>query len=341
MMMSCPTSLISSASTSPMSVCRTSLSWSHTLMSTGWRVSHSGSGTSCSIHMSSPNLAPAPNGKDLSDRRRQQTKEKVSDMQSMPGSIPGDLPKKEHKKRQHRLKEKQPIILLASFKVVLFSAKEAQDTSSSNGSGSCSLQPSWITPTPYPPSHVVDEDYEEGVADALIVLLQSHSAPVHSPTLSNGSRHAVTSPQSVISHHRSVSMSGSHPSPPGVDEVNNKHTRVDPIKCGHLLLGGTHLFPPCGLHRSQYRCNLHLIFWSRITMLTLDICLPFQCHCLLTCVRSEPVTVLTPVCQHLSCSLPLQHCLISTSPLLTESWVTKWRLIDACSSPRQGKSCPT
>ncbi|KAH0838714.1 TPR-like protein [Lanmaoa asiatica] len=202
-----------------------------------------------SMRMSeSPNSTPAPDGKD---RRRKQAKEKDSDTQSVSGSIPGDLPKKERKKRQRRPKEEQPANLSASFKVGSFSAKEAQDTSSSNGSGSRSLQPSPTTATPRPPSRVVDEDYDEGVADALVVLSQSHGAPMHSPTLSNGSRHTATSPRPVISHRGSVSTSGSRPSPPGgaslkrplspgADELENKRTRVDTMKRGPPSPTGRH-----------------------------------------------------------------------------------------------------
>jgi hypothetical protein len=206
------------------------------------------SGTSSSIRMSeSPNSTPAPDGKDS---RRKQTKEKDSDTQSVAGSIPGDIPKKERRKRQRRTKE-QSASTSASFKVASFSAKEGQDTSSSTGSASRSLQPSPTSATPRPPSRVVDEDYDEGVADALVVLSQSHSAPMHSPTLSNGSRHTATSPRPGISHRGSVSTSGSRPSPPGVaplkrplspgaDELENKRTRMDPIKRGPPSPAGRH-----------------------------------------------------------------------------------------------------
>ncbi|KAF8436966.1 hypothetical protein L210DRAFT_3647785 [Boletus edulis BED1] len=188
------------------------------------------SGTS-SMHMSeSPNSTPAPDGKD---RRRKQTKEKDLDMQSMSGSIPGELSKKEQKKRQRHSKDEQSANVSASFKVGSFSAKEAQDTSSSNGSGSRSLQPSPTTVTPRPPLRVVDEDYNEGVVDALVVLSQSYIAPMHSPTLSNGSRHTVTSPCPGIPHHGSVSTSD-------VDDLDNKHMRVDSIKSGLPSPTGQH-----------------------------------------------------------------------------------------------------
>jgi hypothetical protein len=80
------------------------------------------------------------------------------------------------------------------LKVVSFSAREAQDMSSSNRSGSHSLQPSLTTATPCPLSRVVDEDYNKGVADALIVLLQSHSVLVHSPMLSTSSSVPIALP---------------------------------------------------------------------------------------------------------------------------------------------------
>ncbi|KAI9566990.1 TPR-like protein [Boletus coccyginus] len=202
------------------------------------RVPLHASGTNSMRLSESPNSTPAPDGKD---RRKRQTKEKDSDTQSAAGSIPGDVPKKERKKRQRRPKEEQSTNLSASFKVGSFSAKEAHDTSSSNGSSSRSLQPSPTTATPRPPSRVVDEDYDEGVADALVGLSQSRIAPMHSPTLSNGSRHTATSPRPVMSHRGSFSTSGSRPSPPGVaslkrplspgvDELDNKRTRVDPMK---------------------------------------------------------------------------------------------------------------
>lgn len=229
------------AMTSPEGVSRVPL---HTNSTNSMRISES------------PNSTPAPDGKD---RRRKQNKEKDSDTQSMSGSIPGDLPKKERKRRQRRPKEEQGANLSGSFKVGSFSTKDGQDTSSSNGSGSRSLQPSPTTATPRPPSRVVDEDYDEGVADALVVLSQSQGAPMHSPTLSNGSRHTATSPRPVISHRGSVSTSGSRPSPPGgtslkrplspgVDELDNKRTRVDPMKRGPPSPSDRHTPIPSSRH---------------------------------------------------------------------------------------------
>jgi glucose repression mediator protein len=100
---------------------------------------------------------------------------------------------------------------------------------------------------PRPPSRVVDKDYDEGVADALIVLLSYHApdnsglagdAPSHSPTISSAhSRHSNSSPR--LPHHRgSVSSKQASPPPshlkralsPGPEENENKRSRVDMIK---------------------------------------------------------------------------------------------------------------
>ncbi|KAF8547063.1 hypothetical protein OG21DRAFT_1490551 [Imleria badia] len=57
---------------------------------------------------------------------------------------------------------------------------------------------------------------------------------MHSPTLSNGSRHTVTSPW--------------HPLSPGVDELDNKRTQVDPIKHGPPSPTGQHTPVPSSRH---------------------------------------------------------------------------------------------
>ena len=58
--------------------------------------------------------------------------------------------------------------------------------------------------TPRLPSWVIDKDYDEGAADALVVLSQYHSAEpsasgAHLPTLSSSSRHTATSPAHRLS----------------------------------------------------------------------------------------------------------------------------------------------
>ncbi|RDB29062.1 General transcriptional corepressor ssn6 [Hypsizygus marmoreus] len=122
---------------------------------------------------------------------------------------------------------------------------------SSNGSGSSrSVQPSPTSATARPPSRVVDEDYDEGVADALMGLASyrapgapASAEPSHSPTISTGSRHSHPSPRPVPSHRNSVSSSRSHVSPPmpsaslkrplspGSEELSdNKRSRLDSSK---------------------------------------------------------------------------------------------------------------
>lgn len=71
---------------------------------------------------------------------------------------------------------------------------------SSSGSGSRSSQPSPTSATSHPPSRVMDEDYDEGVADALVVVLLSHwrlatrmRTPQHSATLPATDRRSVSS----------------------------------------------------------------------------------------------------------------------------------------------------
>lgn len=205
------------------------------------------------LHHSRMSASPElVSGVELKGRRK-----KDSDTQSVSGSTPSDAPKKERKKRQRRPKDESSRsdtngMPHVPFKVGSFSARDGQDTSSS-GSGSRSLQPSPTSATPRPPSRVVDEDYDEGVADALVGLSQcrsaapsgsahdNHSVPMHSPTLSSGSRHTAPSPR-PHGHRRSTSSSNG-PSPasssssslkrplsPSVDELDNKRSRVDGVK---------------------------------------------------------------------------------------------------------------
>lgn len=117
---------------------------------------------------------------------------------------------------------------------------------SSNGS-SRSVQPSPTSARP--PSRVVDEDYDEGVADALMDLAggyrgapESLEGPNHSPTVSVGSRHSDPSPRPPASHRNSVSSTRSHTSPstqsaplkrplsPAPEEMEHKRSRIDALK---------------------------------------------------------------------------------------------------------------
>ncbi|KAI5983588.1 hypothetical protein EDD15DRAFT_2487254 [Pisolithus albus] len=162
-----------------------------------------------SMHMS---MSPEPSSAESKSRRKQPQplKDKNSDTQSVSGLIPSDVPKKERKKHQRRGKEEQsarldsngfPPNMPASFKVASFSAKGGQDMASSSGSGNLSLQPSPTSATPRLPSRVVDEDYDEGIADALVNLSQtrpseqSGSWPSHSTSgaTRNSSRATLSS----------------------------------------------------------------------------------------------------------------------------------------------------
>ncbi|KAK0506787.1 hypothetical protein EDD18DRAFT_1375439 [Armillaria luteobubalina] len=155
---------------------------------------------------------------------------------------------------------------------------------SSNGSGS-STKPS---PTSGAPHCVVDKDYNEGVADALMGLAagtpgfrarDSSSAPVpsHSPAVSSLSRHSDPSSRSYPMHRDSVSSTQRHASPPllstplkqplspGIDELSDaKRSRMNlhkrrgtspPLSCTHpadFLTDGDETTPP-----SRHAPSLH------------------------------------------------------------------------------------
>ncbi|GAW05018.1 transcriptional corepressor [Lentinula edodes] len=118
---------------------------------------------------------------------------------------------------------------------------------SSNGSGSSNRPSPTSAMTPRPPSRVVDEDYDEGVADALMGLAAYRPPPAegsseshsHSPTISSGSRHSDSRPS--VSHRDSISSNRSHMSPPPQpmkralspvpdDSNDNKRSRIDSVK---------------------------------------------------------------------------------------------------------------
>ncbi|KAI6141330.1 hypothetical protein BKA82DRAFT_4204995 [Pisolithus tinctorius] len=158
------------------------------------------------IHMS---MSPEPSSADLKNRRKQPqpVKDKDSDTQSIGGSIPSDAPKRKKCQCQAKDDSGLPANLPASFKVPSFSAKDGQDMTSLSSSG-----------------NLVDEDYDEGVADALVNLSQTHpaeqsasahdnyNATRHSPTLSNASHHTINSLRNAAPHRQSTSSSNG-PSP--------------------------------------------------------------------------------------------------------------------------------
>ena len=96
-------------------------------------------------------------------------KEKDLDTQSVSGSTPsGDANKRKRKGAPCRKDERADSNSL--YKLGSVSAKDEQDMASSSGSGSRSSQPTPTNVTPHPPFRVIDEDYDEGAMDALVVL---------------------------------------------------------------------------------------------------------------------------------------------------------------------------
>ncbi|TFY79411.1 hypothetical protein EWM64_g4599 [Hericium alpestre] len=124
---------------------------------------------------------------------------------------------------QDRLPPQQP----PPFKVA-YPAKpnESPEPVSSNGSGSQnrSVQPSPTSATALPPARVVDEDYDEGVAETLIGLSTYRAAPdqiaqysgsTSGPALPLPQRLTQPSPSpSLASHRGSISSTRSRNSPP-------------------------------------------------------------------------------------------------------------------------------
>jgi len=212
---------------------------------------------------SSTRESESPHLSESKERRRRPAKDK--EPEQPPAAIPQEGPPKKERKRRapsKRTKEEQngsetpklygtdrgPSNLPGSFKLHGYPKGPGSPEISSNGSGSSrSIQPSPTSATPHPPARVVDEDYDEGVTDALMSLA-SYRAPgipdsandnSHSPS---GSRHSAPSPRPPP-HRNSVSSTRSHVSPPmpsatlkrplspGPEDVSdNKRSRVEGAK---------------------------------------------------------------------------------------------------------------
>jgi glucose repression mediator protein len=209
----------------------------------------------------SPRPMPAPEPKE---RRRRTNKDKEVEAVVAAGQ---DVPlKKERRKRTNkRVKEEQVQgEAVKSFITDRNSQPSGPSTfanygpqkgrspepmsASGSGSSNRSTRPSPSCATPLPPSRVVDEDYDEGVADSLIALASSgNNGPSQSPTISPRLRHKAASPRPPTSHRGSISSSRGHVSPPpgssgsiaslkrpltpGPDELpESKRTRVDEFK---------------------------------------------------------------------------------------------------------------
>ena len=193
---------------------------------------------------------------EYKDRRRRGTREKEMETAASPGD---EAPKRDRRRRPNvRQKNERgrtvtpkpyggPPNQNPPFKVAYPKRDESAGPSSSAGSGSQSrsAQPSPTSTVPAAPTRVVDEDYDEGVADALMDLA-SYRAPEQASTFPNGpstsSGRPISPSPSMRSHsHRgSVSSTRSRASPPstgnttmkrplspGPDEIDIKRTKVE------------------------------------------------------------------------------------------------------------------
>lgn len=156
------------------------------------------------------------------ERRRRNNKDKDSESSSSIPSQSQEPAKKERKRRpggQKRVKDEQnsretpssygnESQQSGSFKVE-YRNKGSPGPASSNGSGSGSrsVQPSPTGSAPHPPSRVVDEDYDEGVAETLMDLAGSggyrHPDPrsYGTPASSGSSGNDRVSPHASHSRH--------------------------------------------------------------------------------------------------------------------------------------------
>ncbi|KAF9808700.1 hypothetical protein IEO21_07787 [Rhodonia placenta] len=174
------------------------------------------------------------------ERRRRNTKDKDSESG---GSVPASEPPKKERRRRataKRVKEEPARQETPGYSAQSFRGSKSSPDPSSTGSGSAgrSTQPSPTNSVHMPPARTVDEDYDEGVADALINLASSRPAEPRNFVVPVGSRGPPQqSPQFI---HRRPSMS-SRPSPPvagtkrplspgpGVEDNEYKRSRVGSI----------------------------------------------------------------------------------------------------------------
>ncbi|KAI0762401.1 hypothetical protein C8Q74DRAFT_1318889 [Fomes fomentarius] len=185
---------------------------------------YAGSPEAMRMHMSQQHLASGR----ASDRREGRPEEegvatRDRDNESVSSATAAEPVKKERKRRmapqQGRVKEE------GGMKFSEYRQKPSPEPSSSNGSGSAnrSVQPSPTNSTHLPPSRALDEDYDEGVADALIGLAS------YRPSDPRG----FAAPADLVHLARRPSISRSSPSnnkrplSPGPDDhIEAKRTRV-------------------------------------------------------------------------------------------------------------------
>ena len=189
---------------------------------------------------------------EYKDRRRRGTREKEMEAATSPGE---EAPKRDRKRRSNvkqkndrgRTETPKPFAPNQNppFKVNYPKRDESAGPSSSAGSGSQSrsAQPSPTSTVPVAPVRVVDDDYDEGVADALMGLSQ-YRAPEQNVAFASGPTAGRVSPSPSMrshSHRGSVSSTRSRASPPpssggtsmkrplspGPDDIDNKRTKVE------------------------------------------------------------------------------------------------------------------
>ena len=199
---------------------------------------------------------PVDPATEYKDRRRRGTREKEMEMAASPGD---EAPKRDRRRRPNARQKNErgrtvtpkpyggPPNQNPPFKVTYPKRDESAGPSSSAGSGSQSrsAQPSPTSTVPVAPTRVVDEDYDEGVADALMDLA-SYRAPEQASTFPNGPSTSAGRPISPSpsmrshSHRGSVSSTRSRATPPstgsttmkrplspGPDEIDAKRTKVE------------------------------------------------------------------------------------------------------------------
>ncbi|XP_006454818.1 hypothetical protein AGABI2DRAFT_190053 [Agaricus bisporus var. bisporus H97] len=229
-------------------------------------------GTRAQVRNVHPNIPPSSRGSesphlstvDAKARRRGRDREETFPTQPPPPQPPTPLLQDQsnkgkdrdkrkprsslHKKKEESGMETPKMYPNDRYKPMSYPSRgpNSPEPLSSNGS-SRSVQPSPTSARP--PSRVVDEDYDEGVADALMDLAggyrgapESLEGPNHSPTVSVGSRHSDPSPRPPASHRNSVSSTRSHTSPstqsaplkrplsPAPEEMEHKRSRIDALK---------------------------------------------------------------------------------------------------------------
>ena len=204
----------------------------------------------------SPRMPPQsmPGIPEPKDRRRRNTKDKDSESSNGSVTAGGDAPKKERKRRApaKRVKEEPSRQETPGYGGDYNRQLKGSPHPSSTGSGSAgrSVQPSPTGSAPHPPSRIVDEDYDEGVAEVLVNLAQSSNAPYHSPAdprsfgppSGPGGRPPPTHSPTIMHRDRRPSMSSraspptgtKRPLSPGPDDrdAELKRTRVSSISSG-------------------------------------------------------------------------------------------------------------